>query len=122
MLLFDTAIFSSFIPQLLMLFGYIICLFAHNLTLHTADTSQQHTEKQTISCCQIYTNSIKENDQSKLFSFFDSQNVADETVDSSSLLGFISECKNLHFKPHSFSIESNLFSFLLFSRPPPCIA
>ncbi|MBN2764887.1 MAG: hypothetical protein JXR27_00825 [Paludibacteraceae bacterium] len=119
MLLFDNAIFATFIPQMLMFLGYISCVVAPFLTFSTSDNT---TENQTDS---LVAQRIEINEQfsvspevAKSFHYHDffQSEVADIITENQT---FIPYFKIDSVIPQSSGHTNQAFLFTLFSRPPP---
>lgn len=108
--MFDNVIFASFVPQILMLLGYLSCLF---LSLHLKSEQQPSESLQIIEHTQCNSQSTVSN-----ISFFDSIQVIDE-IHSQKQLYLHCFTVLINYFPSLFFETGNDFLFSLFSRPPP---
>jgi len=117
--MFDNDIFASFIPQLLMLLGYLSCFLAPIIpTLSALNADLQLQDQQDVKYqASVYFESKSNNyvtdNQLSNYSIWDIQiNTHVYTVD------FV-VIQNSLFNNQEFRFLSQFFSYSLFSRPPP---
>lgn len=113
MLMFDNAIFASFIPQILMLLGYFACLLA---PVH------HRLEKQEVESAQIiaYTQPTVVDSNQAIAHFQNYTNQADDICEPQSLSAPPADTSVLIFPDLLLETNQGLLS-KLFSRPPPVI-
>ena len=113
MLMFDNSIFASFVPQIIMLIGYLSCLLmpGYYLSEQKAAVIAQQFE---------FTQSVSELPSVQATTFNYCYQQMDATVEEEK----IQICPAVNsiicfsdFEPH----PGSLFSFTLFSRPPPAL-
>lgn len=113
MLMFDNSIFASFIPQIVMLIGYLSCLLMPGYYLSeqkTAVIAQQIEFTQTFS----ELPSIQATTCNYSYQQMDAT-VEEEKKQTCSAVNSI-----VYFIDFQIDLE-NSFSFTLFSRPPPAL-
>jgi hypothetical protein len=111
MLMFQNGLLASFIPELLMVIGYVLCLFTPGIKSQNSVTEQSPvivlvstTERQQVYSCQT--------------SFSDFQTYAELVPDAKrSLSVFVKKTIPLTYES-TFSTSDGL-SYVDFSRPPP---
>ena len=113
MLMFDNSIFASFVPQIIMLIGYLSCLLmpGYYLSEQKAAVIAQQFE---------FTQSVSElpSVQATTFNYCYQQmdaTVEEEKIQICSVVNSI-----VYFVDFQIDLE-NSFSFTLFSRPPPAL-
>ncbi|MFV0390571.1 MAG: hypothetical protein ACK5KP_01595 [Paludibacteraceae bacterium] len=117
MFLFESLIFSTFIPQILMFLGVVSCFsISFFSSSHDADNVELTFHANEI----VYTSN--EQNQTPTFHFSDYQFFQEEIIlpdtDDFRLFNDFQLIKFPILYPPIFSFES---IFSLFSRPPPCI-
>lgn len=110
MLMFESSIFASFIPQIIMVLGYLSCIFVPPFF---KSTQQELTPAATIE----YVQADSKHEQNKTIEF---QFIQDVFVlnHNTTTLTYQEIRKKEFFVPITYFISS-IFSFRLFSRPPP---
>lgn len=119
MLLFDNAIFATFIPQMLMFLGYVSCVVAPLLTFSTSDNTAENQPDsfvaQRIEINEQFSVSPEVAKSFHYHDFFQSE-VADIITENQT---FIPYFKIDSVIPQSSGHTNQAFLFTLFSRPPP---
>ncbi len=113
MLMFDNSIFASFVPQIIMLIGYLSCLLmpGYYLSEQKAAVIAQQFE---------FTQSVSELPSVQATTFNYCYQQMDATVEEEKIQ--ISPAVNSFVYFVDFHIDlQNSFSFTLFSRPPPAL-
>ena len=113
MLMFDNSIFASFVPQIIMLIGYLSCLLMPGYSI-----SEQKT---TLISPQIeFTSSFSElpSVQTTTCNFCYQQ--MDATVEEEKIQICSAVNSIVYFVDLQIDLQ-NSFSFTLFSRPPPAL-
>ncbi len=118
MLMFDNAIFASFIPQLLMLLGYLSCFLAPVIPTLSALNADLDLHESNFSSKEIAVNYTFSSQQSDVH-YFDFQYDAEplEFVEYTS--NIVSTHITLFFGNSNVAFSSNWFAYSQFSRPPP---
>lgn len=111
MLMFQNGLLATFIPEILMVLGYVLCLIAPGLKQHTSPVDQ------TSAIVQVSTCEPQKQHLAYKVSVLDFQPV--EPVDDTkhTPLLFIEKAINITVESH-FSTSDGL-SYVDFSRPPP---
>ena len=112
MLMFQNGLLATFIPEILMVLGYILCLFTPVLKHDKASIQQNQPVTQITFSDQkdITTNQIAFHD------FQASSESIPEKMEPISL--FIHNSGIISF-PHSYESTTDGLSYVSFSRPPP---
>lgn len=112
MLMFDNGIFATFIPEILMVLGYMLCLIA---------PGHQRSEKKVEELLSIIEFSEPTSHVTpSTVSFLDHIQVADEVCEQQKSAVLPERPSLINFPTIYFEIKKEL-SFKLFSRPPPTI-
>ena len=111
MFMFQNGLLVTFIPEILMVIGYVLCLFAPGFTSHSASTDQSPVTAKVITF-----------DQQKHISGYqvsvhDFQPVEIEPAIKLTPSHFIS--KTINSTSETYFSTSDGLSFVDFSRPPP---
>ncbi len=119
MLLFDNAIFATFIPQMLMFLGYVSCVVAPFLTFSTtSNTVENQPETFLAQHIEIDEQFSVSQEVAKSFHYHDffQAEVADIITENQTFIPYI---KIDSVIPQSSGHTNQAFLFTLFSRPPP---
>jgi hypothetical protein len=119
MLLFDNAIFATFIPQMLMFLGYVSCVVAPFLTFSTtSNTVENQPETFLAQHIEIDEQFSVSPEVAKSFHYHDffQAEVADIITENQTFIPYL---KIDSVIPQSSGNTNQVFLFTLFSRPPP---
>ena len=113
MLIFQNGLFATFIPEILMVIGYILCLLAPGIKSHNTSEDQapvvalvsSYEQQKQISAYQLHTH------------YFQTTEIVSDKKQLLPL--FVKTITNITYES-SFS-TSNGLSYVDFSRPPPTI-
>lgn len=114
MLMFDNSIFASFVPQIIMLIGYLSCLLmpGYYLSEQKAAVIAQQFE---------FTQSVSELPSVQATTFnYCYQQKDDATVQEEKIQICPAVNSFVYFVDFEIDLQ-NSFSFTLFSRPPPAL-
>jgi len=111
MFMFQTGLLATFIPEVLMVIGYLLCLFVSNPTTESSTASVNATVVQSASIerVQVSTYSVSSRD----FMFVEQPVVVDVTPPA-----YCSTEATTSFLEQYFQLSGSL-SYVQFSRPPP---
>jgi len=111
MLMFDSGIFASFIPQILMVLGYVSCLIAPKIFVEKNSIAFEVTE--------INITTIQEPVISEKTAFYFEYNLEKEIIEKSApILCFYDQYTTVKIPCRKIYLNAGL-SFSRFSRPPP---
>ncbi len=111
MLMFESSIFASFIPQIIMVLGYLSCVFGPQFFKST----QQQELAPTATIEYVQAESKLEQNKTVEFKFF--QDVFVDNKNRSTVIYI--EIRKKEFVVPRVHFRLSIFSFRLFSRPPP---
>lgn len=109
--MFQNGLLATFIPEILMVIAYVLCLFTPGFKSENTSVEQASIVIQTASF-EHQSNSTYQ------LSAYDFQSIAEITSDYKSIVSPFSEKAVFNFYESPFSISDGL-SFVDFSRPPP---
>lgn len=118
MLLFDNAIFTSFIPQVLMFLGYLSCVVAPFLTFSNTNAAESQEETLVAQHIEIDVQFSVLPELAKSFHYHDlfQSEVADIITENQIFIPFI---KIDSVVPQSCGHTNQPLLYTLFTRPPP---
>lgn len=119
MLMFDNDIFASFIPQLLMLLGYLSCFLAPIIPTLTALNADIHTTDRNDVKHEVTVYFDANSNQIVTGSVQNFQAVWDVQLNTEVFTVYASVISKTYFRKEDFKFKSKLFTYSLFSRPPP---
>lgn len=114
MLMFDNGILATFIPEILMVLGFLFCLIVPNVT-STNSTTEINTQI-------VHFNTVEQVRDNKTYiaSSIEFQQVQIDEVVEKQLIVYPEIVSDIEYPNLVFVITDGL-SFIQFSRPPPFI-
>lgn len=119
MLMFDNSIFASFIPQLLMLLGYLSCIFAPILPSLTSTPSEHVAPEIEIDYVERAASITSVSKSDNYFYYFDFQYDVECVHESNTTFNVDFKEKEISYGKKESTLIDEFFSYSLFSRPPP---
>jgi hypothetical protein len=111
MLMFQNGLFASFIPEIVMVLAYLVCLFTPGFKSHESNVDQTHIVAQV-------SNYVPQQISSHKIYTADFHVVAEMNADTKEILLPFVEKDTCHLYKSPFSTSDGL-SYVDFSRPPP---
>ncbi len=118
MLMFDNSIFATFIPQMLMLLGYVSCVVAPFLTFSNTNTPENPQNTFVAQRIEIDEQYAVSPVVERSYHFHDYFQAESADIKSEGQI-FIPHFRADSAIPQSYGNTFPTFLFTLFSRPPP---